>query len=89
MSASQSDPGSSSGSRSGTASQPAIEVDVNGESQTLASPATVAGLLHHLGMTDRRVAVAVNRRVVVRSVYAKIDLVEGDRIEILEAVGGG
>ncbi|HEB89108.1 MAG TPA: sulfur carrier protein ThiS, partial [Deltaproteobacteria bacterium] len=37
----------------------------------------------------RRVAVAVNRQVVVRSRYDETELSEGDRIEILEAVGGG
>lgn len=37
----------------------------------------------------KRVAVAVNREVVLRSNYAEATLHEGDRVEILEAVGGG
>jgi sulfur carrier protein len=62
---------------------------VNGDPQTLAPPCSVADLLETLEMSDRRVAVAVNRNVVVRSRYKEAELAEGDRIEILEAVGGG
>jgi thiamine biosynthesis protein ThiS len=62
---------------------------VNGDPQTLAPPCTVANLLAVLAMSGRRVAVAVNRDVVVRSRYQEVELADGDRIEILEAVGGG
>jgi sulfur carrier protein len=40
-------------------------------------------------MNGRRVAVAVNREVVPRSAFPARRLVPGDRVEILEAVGGG
>ncbi len=62
---------------------------VNGDPQTLMPPCTVADLLETLEMSGRRVAVAVNRNIVVRSRYREAELADGDRIEILEAVGGG
>ena len=62
---------------------------VNGEPQTLMPPCSVADLLAALEMGGRRVAIAVNREVVVRSRYKEAELTDGDRIEILEAVGGG
>jgi sulfur carrier protein len=62
---------------------------VNGEPQTLTPPCSVVDLLETLEMRDRRVAVAVNRDVIVRSRYKEVELADGDRIEILEAVGGG
>jgi sulfur carrier protein len=62
---------------------------VNGEPQTLTPPCSVADLLEALEMSGRRVAVALNREVVVRSRYKEAELADGDRIEILEAVGGG
>lgn len=62
---------------------------VNGEPQTLLPPCSVADLLIALEMSGQRVAVAVNREVVVRSRYTEAELANGDRIEILEAVGGG
>ena len=62
---------------------------VNGEPQTLLPPCSVADLLIALEMSGQRVAVAVNREIVVRSRYTEAELANGDRIEILEAVGGG
>jgi len=46
-------------------------------------------LLERLGLDGRRIAVAVERDVVPRSEYARRRLCDGDRVEILEAVGGG
>ena len=67
----------------------AVEVVVNGESRALPAGATVESLLGALGFGERRCAVAVNRRVVPRSTYGRVSLAAGDRVEILEAVGGG
>lgn len=70
-------------------SPPSVDVLVNGERRVVAGGSTVASLLLELGLGGRRVAVAVNRAVVPRSTYAGRRLAAGDRIEILEAVGGG
>ena len=43
----------------------------------------------NLGLDRRRIAIAVNRDVVPRSAFVTHRLVAGDRVEILEAVGGG
>lgn len=67
----------------------AVEVLVNGESRTVPAGATVESLLGALGFGRRRCAVAVNRSVVPRSTYGRVALSAGDRVEILEAVGGG
>ena len=70
---------------------PAQDLDllVNGESRAVPAGCTVAGLVELLGLTGRRVAVAVNRDVVPRSAFGSRQLASGDRVEILEAVGGG
>jgi sulfur carrier protein len=67
----------------------ALTLEVNGESTTLAGGRTVADLITALSLGDRKVAVAVNRDVVPRSRYDEFVLTSGDRVEILEAVGGG
>jgi sulfur carrier protein len=67
----------------------ALSVLVNGEPQSVPTGATVEVLLGLLGVRERRLAVAVNRSVVPRSRYDHVALAAGDRIEILEAVGGG
>lgn len=62
---------------------------VNGEPRTVPPDCTVARLLGILELGERRVAVAVNREVVPRSTHGSHRLGPGDRVEILEAVGGG
>ena len=66
-----------------------LALEVNGEAQQVPGPCTIAGLLEHLDLGGKRVAVAVNADVVIRSLHSEHLLAAGDRIEILEAVGGG
>jgi len=65
------------------------ELEVNGRPHALPAGRTVAALVEDLGFAGRRVAVAVNREVVPRSQYPQRRLEAGDRVEILQAVGGG
>ena len=62
---------------------------VNGETLSLAGPATVADLLREQGLTGRKVAVELNGEIVPRSRHADTALADGDRLEIVVAVGGG
>jgi sulfur carrier protein len=66
-----------------------IAVHVNGAEREVRAGASVAELLRELGFGGRRVAVAVNREVVPRAAHEERKVTAGDRIEILEAVGGG
>jgi sulfur carrier protein len=71
------------------ASAAAFEIVVNGETHRVPAGSTVETLLVQLAMAGKRVAVARNRAVVPRSRYGVEALGAGDRVEILEAVGGG
>ncbi len=66
-----------------------VGVSVNGEAREVRVGATLGDLLRELGLAGRRVAVAVNRTVVPRASFESRTITPGDRIEILEAVGGG
>jgi sulfur carrier protein len=66
-----------------------LELLVNGESRCVPTGCTVEELVCSLGFDRRRIAVAVNRDVVPRAAFAAHALAGGDRVEILEAVGGG
>jgi len=66
-----------------------LSLTVNGEPQVAPRLCTVRELLGLLGLDGRRIAVAVNREVVPRSSFESQRIADGDRIEILEAVGGG
>lgn len=67
----------------------ATEIFVNGEPRAVAPGCTLEALLQTLQLEGRRVAVAVNRDVVPRSAFPSRRVAPGDRIEILQAVGGG
>lgn len=56
---------------------------------TLAQPVTLEGLLAMLQIDPRRVAVEHNGVVVTRERYATARVEEGDRVEIVNFVGGG
>ncbi len=68
---------------------PAASVFVNGVALEWPETGTVADLLARLGMQDKRVAVSIDRNVIPRSRHGEAPVRAGDRIEILEAVGGG
>ena len=66
-----------------------LSIEVNGDSRHVPPSTSVEDLIATLGLGGRRVAVAVNRGVVPRSRFPEHRLCDGDRVEILEAVGGG
>jgi len=66
-----------------------MKVFLNGEPETAPDSVTVAALLERLGLPQKGVAVERNREIVPKSEYAKTVLAEGDRIEIVQFVGGG
>ena len=62
---------------------------VNGEPASAADSATVEALLEQMGLPQKGVAVERNREIVPRSLYATTPIADGDRIEIVQFVGGG
>ena len=66
-----------------------MELLINGQARQFPAPLTVAALLLAAGYGERRVAVEVNREIVPRSRHALHALADGDRVEIIQAIGGG
>lgn len=66
-----------------------MKATVNGADRELAEGTTVAALLSELGLNIDGVAVAINLDVVPRGQHAERAIVDGDRVEIIRAVGGG
>ncbi len=66
-----------------------IAVAVNGQRRQLPSQITVAQLLAQIDVSGKRVAVERNGDIVPRSLHASTLLADGDRLEIVVAVGGG
>ena len=67
----------------------ALRLCLNGEHREFPSPMTVDGLLRHLSLDPAKVAVERNLEIVPRSTYPAVGLSEGDRLEIVQFIGGG
>ncbi len=63
---------------------------VNGEEYTVEKDTlTIESLLNELGIIPERVAVEVNLNVIKKKDYKDHPLKDGDRVEIVNFVGGG
>lgn len=66
-----------------------IALEVNGLRREESEATSVAQLLHALRLDSVRVAVERNGAIVPRPEYGTTILAEGDRLEIVQFVGGG
>lgn len=66
-----------------------MRIQLNGQDHPLPGPMTLATFVERLGLDTRKIAVERNLEIVPRSTYAATILTEGDRLEIVNFVGGG
>ena len=66
-----------------------IRITVNGEVREIRDGLSAAELIAELNLTGRRLAVEVNESLLPRSRFAEYQIRSGDRIEIVQAIGGG
>lgn len=66
-----------------------MRVTVNGEVREAPDQATLAAFLASMGIEPARVAVERNREIAPKSLWETIHLADGDRLEIVQFVGGG
>ena len=66
-----------------------IRVSVNGSTEKFETPVAVSAVLERLALSGRKVAVERNGEIVPRSAHGATLLADGDRLEIVVAVGGG
>ena len=66
-----------------------IRITLNGAPREFPAPLTFAQLLQELALAGRRLAIECNGQIVPRSTFGESRLEDGDRIEVVIAVGGG
>jgi sulfur carrier protein len=66
-----------------------MRIELNGEPREFEGPMTVLDLLSSLSLAGQPVAVERNEAIVPRAEHAHVQLAEGDRIEVVQFVGGG
>jgi len=66
-----------------------MKIIVNGETKNISDGWTAEQLLDEMGFGGKRVAVELNMEIVPRSYYSQTFISDGDKIEIVRAIGGG
>lgn len=66
-----------------------MQIQLNGEAMELPAGSTVAALIEKLALAGKRLAVEVNEDIVPRSQHPEFILNDGDRVEVVHAIGGG
>ena len=66
-----------------------MNLEINGETKSVPTCATVRELLENLGIRPERIAVEVNHRIVRRQDWNQAPIHDQDKIEIVQFVGGG
>lgn len=66
-----------------------INIILNGENQQIDNSISITQLLQSLDMSNKRLAVEVNQQIVSRSHFSTQILKANDKVEIVQAIGGG
>lgn len=66
-----------------------MQIQLNGEAMELPAGSTVEALIEKLALAGKRLAVEVNEDIVPRSQHPEFILNDGDRVEVVHAIGGG
>lgn len=66
-----------------------MQITLNGETRQIAPGMTLKALVETLGGDPRGVAIERNLEIVPKSEHAETLLEDGDRLEVVQFVGGG
>ncbi len=66
-----------------------INVTINGATRQFPQSTSIAALIEEMGLTGKRIALERNGAIVPRSSFAAEQLADGDKLEVVVAVGGG
>ena len=66
-----------------------ITLEINGETREVPAVASARELLQFLGITEERVALEINHKIIRRAEWDSASVATGDHVEIVQFVGGG
>ena len=66
-----------------------MKILVNGEKISLPEDSSIEGLILHLGYQNQRIAIEINESIIPKSNHSSFLLKDLDKVEIINAVGGG
>ncbi len=71
------------------ASGATFQIELNGEPRTVEGDARLTTLIASLKLRKGRIAVEINQAVVPKAMWEQVILHPGDKVEIVNFVGGG
>lgn len=66
-----------------------MQIQLNGENRPLDNDTSLLQLLESLDLIGKRLAIEINGEIIPKSEHASHQLQDGDRVEIVHAIGGG
>ncbi|MCK5729075.1 MAG: sulfur carrier protein ThiS, partial [Methylococcales bacterium] len=66
-----------------------MNIFINGDRRDYAESTTVADIVNDLGFANKRIAVELNKEILPFNDYPQQRLQENDKLEIVQAIGGG
>ena len=66
-----------------------MHITINGNQTELDDDSSLQQLLQHLKIGEGRIAIELNGEIMPRSQFQQQLLSKGDRVEIVQAIGGG
>ncbi len=66
-----------------------ISIILNGKQTQIDENISIMSLLHSMNLAEKRLAVEINQAIIPRSEFATYQLNEQDKVEIVQAIGGG
>ena len=66
-----------------------MKILVNGEKISLPADSSIEDLIMHLGYQNQRIAIEINESIIPKSNHSSFLLQDLDKVEIINAVGGG
>ena len=66
-----------------------IAISINGTAHQFDKPTSIAVLIEHMQLGNKRIALERNGEIVPRGQFTQQMLADGDKLEVVVAVGGG
>jgi len=66
-----------------------IKIYVNGDLRQFPLEINIISILESLNISSKHIAIEINESLVFRSDWEKTNLKDGDKVEIVKAIGGG
>ena len=66
-----------------------IKIFINGDLKKFSQESNIISILESLNISSKHIAIEINESLVFRSDWEETTLKDGDKVEIVKAIGGG